>query len=97
MLEGLWIFSSVHNNNALFKCKQKITDQKGNNGATDVEIIWGILEMLLLAWEIRIILTISTNCFIIFDHVSNQLPTFTITYTKRFVPLVTLSTLVTFH
>lgn len=46
MLEGLWIFSSVHNNNALFKCKQKITDQKGNNGATDVEIIWGILEML---------------------------------------------------
>ena len=34
----------------------------------------------------------SANCFVIDDHVNNQLPTFAITDTKLYVLIVTLST-----
>ena len=48
--------------------------------------------MLLFNCEISLILTWSANCFIIDAPVENQLPTFTITDTKLYVPVVTLST-----
>ena len=41
--------------------------------------------------EINLILTLSENCFIIDELVNNQVPTFTITYNKFHVPVVTLS------
>ena len=42
--------------------------------------------------DVNLILTWSGNCFIIDAPISNQVPTFTITDTKPYVPVVTLST-----
>ena len=52
---------------------------------------WRTLEMPLINFEIELILTWSRNCVIIYADV-NQNPTFTITETNLYVPLVTLST-----
>ena len=49
------------------------------------------VEMLLINCEINVVLTWSVNCFIIDAPVDNQVPTFVITDTKRYVPPVTLS------
>ena len=85
-----------------FNFKTKITGQTGNNGRIDnVEIMvplkylsnfWRTLEMPLINCEIELILTWSANCVIIYTDVANQNPTFTITETNLYVPLVTLST-----
>ena len=48
--------------------------------------------MLLINCEVELILTWSRNCVIIYTDVNNQVPTFTITETNLYVPLVTLST-----
>ena len=48
--------------------------------------------MPLINCEINLILTWSANCFIIDVLVKNQVPTFTITDTKLYVPVVTLLT-----
>ena len=48
--------------------------------------------MLLINCEIELILTWSRNCVIIYTDVNNQVPTFTITETNLYVPVVTLST-----
>ena len=48
--------------------------------------------MPLINCEINLILTWSANCVIIHTHVANQNPTFGITETKLYVPVVTLST-----
>ena len=48
--------------------------------------------MPLINCEIELILTWSRNCVIIYTDVNNQNPTFTITETNLYVPLVTLST-----
>ena len=73
----------------------------GNDGAKNVEIMialkylsnfWRTLEISLMNYEINFILTWSANCFIIDAPIKNQVPTFTITNTKRYVPVVTLST-----
>ena len=53
---------------------------------------WKTREMLLVNCEINLIPTWSRNCFVIDAPVNNQVPTFTITDTKRYVPVVTLST-----
>ena len=53
---------------------------------------WKALEMWLINCEINLILTWSANCFIIDAPVNNQVPTFTLTDAKLFVPAVTLST-----
>ena len=50
------------------------------------------LRMSLINWEIELILTWSANCVIIYTNVNNQVPTFTITETNLYVPIVTLST-----
>ena len=84
-----------------FNFKTKITDQANNNGIINVEIMiplkylsifWRTLEMPLINCEIELILTWSRNCVIIYTDVNNQVPTFTITETNLYVPVVTLST-----
>ena len=85
-----------------FKFKTKITGPTDNTGRIDnVEIMvslkylsnfWRTLEMLLINCEVELILTWSANCVIIYTDVANQNPTFTITETNLYVPVVTLST-----
>ena len=52
---------------------------------------WRTLEMPLINCEVNLILTWSSNCVLIATAVQNQGPTFTITDTKLYVPVVTLS------
>ena len=85
-----------------FKFKTKITGQTDNDGRIDdVEIMvplkqlsnfWRTLEMPLINCEIELILDWSANCVIISTNNANQVPTFTITETNLYVPVVTLST-----
>ena len=91
-----------------FNFKTKITGQTAadnNNGniagRVDVEIMvplkylsnfWRTLEIPLINCEIELILTWSANCVIIYTDVNQQVPTFTITETNLYVPVVTLST-----
>ena len=53
---------------------------------------WRTLEMLLINCKINLILAWSADCVILNTNVSNQGPTFEITETKLYVPVVTLST-----
>ena len=48
--------------------------------------------MPLINCEVNLILTWSANCVIVSTNVANQGATFTITETKLYVPVVTLST-----
>ena len=48
--------------------------------------------MPLIHCKVELILTWSTGCIIIYTDVANQVPTFTITETNLYVPVVTLST-----
>ena len=54
--------------------------------------MWRTVEMLLINCEINVVLTWSVNCFIIDASVDNQVSTFVVTDTKRYVPPVMLST-----
>ena len=51
---------------------------------------WGTLEMPLINCEINLILTWSANCFIAANAIDGEVPTFTITDAKIYVPVVTL-------
>ena len=53
---------------------------------------WRTLDMPLINCEVEPILNWSENCVIIYTDVANQVPTFTITETNLYVPVVTLST-----
>ena len=53
---------------------------------------WKTYEISLINCEINFAPTWYTNSFIIDDPVNNQAPTFAITDTKLYVPVVTLST-----
>ena len=91
-----------------FNFKTKITGQTAadnNNGniagRVDVEIMvplkylsnfWRTLEMPLINCEVELILNWSANCVIMYTNVANQVPTFTITETNLYVPIITLST-----
>ena len=79
-----------------FKFKRKITGETGNDGTKDIEIIvplkylsnfWRTLEMPLINCEVNLILTWSSTVI-----AANQAATFTITDTKLYVPVATLST-----
>ena len=85
------------------KTGQTVADNKNGNvaGRISVEIMiplrylsnfWKTLEMSLINCEIELILDWSENCVIIYTNVDNQVPTFTITETYLYVPVVTLST-----
>ena len=91
-----------------FNFKTKITGQTAANndngniaGKVDVEIMvplkylsnfWRTLEMSLINCEGELILDWSANCIITYTDVANRVPTFTITETNLYVPVVTLST-----
>ena len=85
-----------------FNFKIKITGYTNNNGRIDnVKIMvplkylsnfWRTLEMPLINCEVELILTWSAGCVIIYTDVADQVPTFTITETNLYVPVVTLST-----
>ena len=84
-----------------FNFKTKITGQTYDNGIINVEIMfplkhlrnfWKTFEMPLINCEVELILSWSVNCVIIYTDVNNQVPTFTITETNLYVPVVTLST-----
>ena len=53
---------------------------------------WRTLEIPLINCELELILDWSSSCVIIYINVANQAPTFTITQTNLYVPVVTLST-----
>ena len=48
--------------------------------------------MPLINCEVELILDWSANCVIIYTNVDNQFPTFTITESNLYVPVITLST-----
>ena len=91
----------MNNTTDSFKFKPKITGKTGNNGTKDVEIMVPLkylnnfrrtLEMPLINCEVNLILTWSSSCVLIATSVQNQAARFTITDTKLYVPVVTLST-----
>ena len=53
---------------------------------------WITLEIPLINYEIELILTWSANCIIIYIDIAGHNPTFTITETNLYVPVVILST-----
>ena len=53
---------------------------------------WRTHEMPLINCKIELVLDWSANCFIISTNTANQIPTFAITETNLYVPVVTLST-----
>ena len=84
-----------------FNFKAKVTDQTGNDGTKNVEImvplkylsnLWRTLEMPLINCEVNLISTWSSTCVIVSTNNSNQNAAFTITNTRLYVPVVTLST-----
>ena len=85
-----------------FKFKAKTTGQTNDDGEINgVEIVaplkylsnfWITLEMPSINCEIELILDWSANCVIISINNANQVPTFIITETNLYVPVVTLST-----
>ena len=94
-------FPADDNNSASFKFKTKIAGRRRNDGTKNVKIrvplnylsnFWRTLEMPLINCEINLILTWSARCFIIGAPLVGQEPTFTITDTKIYVPVVPLST-----
>ena len=85
----------------MFKFKTKIEGRTRNDGTKNfkirvsvrnLNIFGGTLEMPLINCKIILILTWSNICFIIDDPIASQEPTLTITDTKFYVPVVTLST-----
>ena len=84
-----------------FNFKTKITGQTNDDGEINgVEILvplryfinfWRTLEMPLINCEIELILDWSANCVIFSANNANQVPTFKITETNLYVPVVTLS------
>ena len=85
-----------------FNLKKTITGQTDGDGEINnveimvplkyLSIFWRTLEMPLINCEVSLILTWSANFVIIYTDVANQIPTFTMTEAKLYVPLVTLST-----
>ena len=81
-----------------FNFKTKITGQTDDDEIINIEIMvplkylsnfWRTLEMPLINCELE---DWSASCVIIYKIVTNQVPTFTITETNLYVPVVTLST-----
>ena len=83
----------------MFTFKTKLAGRIENDGTKDVEVkvpliifnFSGTLEEALIHCRINLILTWSANCFTIDVSVNKLVPTFTITDTKCYIPIVTLS------
>ena len=100
MLVILLIFDGANTTDS-FNYKTKITGKTNDDGTTNVEIMvplkylsnfWRTVEMPLIKYEVELILTWSAACVIIYTDVANQNPTFRVTKTNLYVPVVTLST-----
>ena len=95
------VFSGGNDTDSL-NFKSNIIGKTNDDGdIKNVEIIvplkylsnfWRSLEMPLINCEVELILTWPRNSVIISTNVANQIPTFTITETTLYVPVVTLST-----
>ena len=81
--------------------KEQLTGQINDNSTSNVEIIvplkyfsnfWRTFEIPLNNCEINLILTWSGNYILISGDIDNKVPTFEITDTKPYVPVVTLLT-----
>ena len=85
-----------------FKSKMKVTGKIPDDGNTkNVEIVvplkylsnfWRTLEMPLINCAVNLVLTWSADYVIIYTDVANEIPTFKITETNLYVPVVTSST-----
>ena len=100
MLVILLIFDGANATDS-FNYKTKITGKTNDDGTTNVEIMvplkylsnfWRTVEMPLIKYEVELILTWSAACVTIYTDVANQNPTFRVTKTNLYVPVVTLST-----
>ena len=81
--------------------KEKLTGQTGDNGTKDVEVMiplkylsnfWRTLEMPLINCEITLDLNWSENSAVVSTNAAAQATTFSITDTKLYVLVITLST-----
>ena len=84
----------------MFKVKEKITVETGGSSTKNVEIMvplkylsnfWRTLEMPLVNYKINLDLSWSKNYVIVAKN-ANQATTFSLTDTKLYVPVITLST-----
>ena len=85
-----------------FNSKAKLTGKTDDDGETEnvermvpwkyLSNFWITLEMHLTNCEVNFILAWSANCIIMSTNVANQGAIFTITETRLYVPVVTLST-----
>ena len=96
-----FVYFTENNLTDSFNFKVKIKGQTGDDGTKNVEIMvplkylsnfWISLEMHLINCEVNLILTWSLICVIVSTNNANQNATFTITNTRLYVPVVTLST-----
>ena len=85
----------------MFNLEEKLIAQKGDNCTKNGEIMvplkylsnfWRILEMPLINCETTLDLNWSENCVIMATNVAAQTTTFSITDTKLYVSVVTIST-----
>ena len=85
-----------------FKLKKTKTGQTGNNNIKNVEIMvplnylinfWRTLKMPVINCKINVDLNWSKKCVIVATNVANQVTIFSVTDTKLYVPVVTLSTM----
>ena len=94
------IYFPSNNNSTSFKFKQKITRKTENSGTKDVAKMvplkylgnfWKTFEVSLIDFKINLSLKWSENYFLVAGTVAFQKSTFTITDTKTYVLVVTLS------
>ena len=89
-INGVIVDFPDNNDSVLYKFKQKITGQTGNDGTKNVQIMvalqylsnfWRTLGMPLINSEINLFLTWSKYCFIVAGTAANPEPRFAITDT----------------
>ena len=86
---------------SMFNLKERTTGLTGNNGTKNVEImvslkylsnVWRTQERLLTNYKINLDPKCAKNCVIVATNVAVQVKIFSITNTKLYVPVATLST-----
>ena len=85
-------FPADNNNSTSFKFKTKIAGRTEKVPSKYLNDFWRTLEMPLINCETNLILTWSSRCFILDNPIVGLEPTFTITDTNLYFPVVTLST-----
>ena len=88
-----------NNNSNSLNLKQQITEQTGNGGTKDVEILvplkypsnfWRTHEIPLISCEISLQMTCSKKSILVTGTATNQVPKCRITNTKLYVPMFLL-------